>query len=130
MGNVCQVLAERLGYAGSEGLRIVLRTLMDEEEAEVAVSLPCSVAEFAESLGQRRGEGEHHTQPAFRLLGISPIEAGATRLAAASQVAHALQLKIHLVARLEEGNKQIDRGLDVVLMSGLHDRMNVPRWNR
>jgi len=29
------------------------------------------------------------------------------------------------VASLEEGDKELDRGLDVVLMSGLHHGMNV-----
>lgn len=46
------VLAEKLGYAGSERLRKLLKRLMDKEEAEIAASLPCPVAELAQKLGK------------------------------------------------------------------------------
>ena len=47
------VLAEKLGYAGSERLRKLLKRLMDKEEAEIAASLPCPVAELAQKLGKQ-----------------------------------------------------------------------------
>jgi len=53
MGDAYVVLAEKLGYAGSERLRKVLKRLMDKEEAEVVASLPCSVAELAQKLGKK-----------------------------------------------------------------------------
>lgn len=53
MGDAYVVLAEKLGYAGSERLRKVLRRLMDKEEAELVACLPCSVAELAQKLDKR-----------------------------------------------------------------------------
>jgi H+/Na+-translocating ferredoxin:NAD+ oxidoreductase subunit B len=53
MGDAYVVLAEKLGYAGSERLRKVLKRLMDKEEAEIVASLPCSVAELAQKLGKK-----------------------------------------------------------------------------
>jgi Pyruvate/2-oxoacid:ferredoxin oxidoreductase delta subunit len=53
MGDAYVVLAEKLGYAGSERLRKVLKRLMDEEEAEIVASLPCPVAELAQKLGKK-----------------------------------------------------------------------------
>ena len=50
------VLAEKLGYAGSERLRKVLKRLMDREEVEIAASLPCSVAELAQKLGKQEDQ--------------------------------------------------------------------------
>jgi len=47
------VLAEKLGYAGSKRLRKLLKRLMDKEEAEIAASLPCPVAELAQKLGKQ-----------------------------------------------------------------------------
>jgi Pyruvate/2-oxoacid:ferredoxin oxidoreductase delta subunit len=52
------VLTERLGYPGSQRLEKTLRRLMDEEEAEIAVSLPCPVAELAQRLGKSEAEME------------------------------------------------------------------------
>jgi ferredoxin len=52
MEDVYLVLAERLGYAGSERFKKVLRRLMDEEEAEIAASLPCPTAELAQKVGK------------------------------------------------------------------------------
>ena len=51
MRDAYAVLAEKLGYAGSERLTKVLKRLMDEEEAEIVTSLPCHVAELAQKLG-------------------------------------------------------------------------------
>jgi H+/Na+-translocating ferredoxin:NAD+ oxidoreductase subunit B len=53
MGDAYVILAEKLGYAGSERLRKVLKRLMDKEEAELVASLPCSVTELAQKLGKR-----------------------------------------------------------------------------
>jgi len=53
MGEAYAVLAERLGHAGSQRLMKVLKRLMDEEEAEIAASLPCPVAELARGLGKQ-----------------------------------------------------------------------------
>jgi Pyruvate/2-oxoacid:ferredoxin oxidoreductase delta subunit len=53
MGDAYVVLAEKLGYAGSERLRKVLKRLMDKEETEIVSSLPCSVAELAQKLGKK-----------------------------------------------------------------------------
>jgi Pyruvate/2-oxoacid:ferredoxin oxidoreductase delta subunit len=50
------VLAEKLGYAGSERLRKVLERLMDREEAEIAASLPCPVPELAQKLGKQEDQ--------------------------------------------------------------------------
>jgi Pyruvate/2-oxoacid:ferredoxin oxidoreductase delta subunit len=56
MADAYIVLAERLGYAGSERLRKLLRRLMDKEEAEIAASLPCPVAELAQKLGKQEDQ--------------------------------------------------------------------------
>ena len=53
MADAYVVLAEKLGYAGSERLRKLLKRLMDKEEAEIVASLPCSVAELAQKLGKK-----------------------------------------------------------------------------
>ena len=53
MADAYVVLAEKLGYAGSERLRKLLKRLMDKEEAEIVASLPCSVAELAQKLGRK-----------------------------------------------------------------------------
>jgi Pyruvate/2-oxoacid:ferredoxin oxidoreductase delta subunit/DNA-binding Lrp family transcriptional regulator len=53
MADAYVVLAEKLGYAGSERLRKLLNRLMDKEEAEIVASLPCSVAELAQKLGKK-----------------------------------------------------------------------------
>ena len=53
MADAYVVLAERLGYAGSERLSRLLRRLMGKEEAEIAASLPCPVAELAQKLGKQ-----------------------------------------------------------------------------
>jgi Pyruvate/2-oxoacid:ferredoxin oxidoreductase delta subunit len=53
MADAYIVLAEKLGYAGSERLRKLLKRLMNEEEAEIVASLPCSVAELAQKLGKK-----------------------------------------------------------------------------
>jgi Pyruvate/2-oxoacid:ferredoxin oxidoreductase delta subunit len=53
MADAYVVLAEKLGYAGSERLRKLLERLMNEEEAEIVASLPCSVAELAQKLGKK-----------------------------------------------------------------------------
>jgi Pyruvate/2-oxoacid:ferredoxin oxidoreductase delta subunit len=50
------VLAEKLGYAGSERLRKVLERLMDREEAEIAASVPCPVPELARKLGKQEDQ--------------------------------------------------------------------------
>ncbi len=50
------VLAEKLGYVGSERLRKVLKRLMDKEEAEIVASLPCPVAELAQKLSKDEEE--------------------------------------------------------------------------
>ncbi len=52
MADSYTVLAGKLGYAGSERLKKVLRRLMDEEEAAIVASLPCSVSELAQKLGK------------------------------------------------------------------------------
>jgi Pyruvate/2-oxoacid:ferredoxin oxidoreductase delta subunit len=52
MADAYVVLAGKLGYAGSERLRKLLRRLMDEEEAQLVASLPCPAAELARSLGK------------------------------------------------------------------------------
>jgi Pyruvate/2-oxoacid:ferredoxin oxidoreductase delta subunit/DNA-binding Lrp family transcriptional regulator len=52
MGDTYVVLAEKLGYGGSDRLRKVLERLMDNEEAEIVASLPCPVAELAQKLGK------------------------------------------------------------------------------
>jgi Pyruvate/2-oxoacid:ferredoxin oxidoreductase delta subunit len=56
MGDAYVVLAEKLGYAGSERLGKVLKRLMDREEAEIVASLPCSVADLAQKLGKKEEE--------------------------------------------------------------------------
>jgi Pyruvate/2-oxoacid:ferredoxin oxidoreductase delta subunit len=53
MEDVYLVLAEKLGYGGSERLRKVLKRLMDREEAEIVASLPCSTAELGQKLGKQ-----------------------------------------------------------------------------
>jgi Pyruvate/2-oxoacid:ferredoxin oxidoreductase delta subunit len=50
------VLAEKLGYAGSDRLGKVLKRLMDREEAEIVASLPCSVAELAQKLSKQEDQ--------------------------------------------------------------------------
>ena len=50
------VLAEKLGYAGSYRLGKMLKRLMDREEAEIAASLPCSVAELAQKLSKQEDQ--------------------------------------------------------------------------
>jgi len=52
MGDAYVVLAEKLGYGGSERLMKVLKRLMDKEEAEIVASLPCPVAELTQKLGK------------------------------------------------------------------------------
>jgi Pyruvate/2-oxoacid:ferredoxin oxidoreductase delta subunit len=52
MEDVYLVLAEKLGYGGSERLRKVLKRLMGREEAEIVASLPCPVAELAQRVGK------------------------------------------------------------------------------
>jgi Pyruvate/2-oxoacid:ferredoxin oxidoreductase delta subunit len=56
MADAYIVLAERLGYAGSERLRKLLERLMDKEEAEIAASIPCPVAELAQKLGKQEDQ--------------------------------------------------------------------------
>jgi Pyruvate/2-oxoacid:ferredoxin oxidoreductase delta subunit len=53
MADAYVVLAEKLGYAGSERVKKVLKRLMDREEGEIAASLPCSVGELAQKLGKQ-----------------------------------------------------------------------------
>jgi Pyruvate/2-oxoacid:ferredoxin oxidoreductase delta subunit len=53
MNDVYVVLARKLGYAGSERFRKLLERLMDKEEAQVAASLPCPIAEPAQRLGKK-----------------------------------------------------------------------------
>jgi Pyruvate/2-oxoacid:ferredoxin oxidoreductase delta subunit len=53
MADAYVVLAGKLGYAGSERLRKLLRRLMDEEEAQLVASLPCPVAELAQKLDKK-----------------------------------------------------------------------------
>jgi Pyruvate/2-oxoacid:ferredoxin oxidoreductase delta subunit len=53
MANAYGVLAGKLGYAESDRFRRLLERLMDKEEAEIAASLPCSVAELAQKLGKQ-----------------------------------------------------------------------------
>jgi len=53
MGDAYVVLAEKLGYAGSERLRKVLKRLMDEEEAEIVASLPSPLSELAYKLNKK-----------------------------------------------------------------------------
>jgi Pyruvate/2-oxoacid:ferredoxin oxidoreductase delta subunit len=53
MADAHVVLAGKLGYPESERLGRLLRRLMDKEEAEVAASLPCTVAELAQKLGKQ-----------------------------------------------------------------------------
>jgi len=50
------VLAGKLGYPESERLGRLLRRLMDKEEAEIAASLPCAVAELAQKLGKQEDQ--------------------------------------------------------------------------
>jgi Pyruvate/2-oxoacid:ferredoxin oxidoreductase delta subunit len=52
MGDAYVVLAEKLGYAGSERLGKVLKKLVDKEEVEIVTSLPCSAAELARKLNK------------------------------------------------------------------------------
>ncbi|MFB0520632.1 MAG: 4Fe-4S binding protein [Desulfatiglandales bacterium] len=52
MGDAYAVLAEKLGYGGSERLIKVLKRLMDKEEAEIVASLPCPEADLARKLGE------------------------------------------------------------------------------
>jgi ferredoxin len=52
MEDVYMLLAQKLGYAGSERFKRVLRRLMDREEAEIAASLPCPTAELAQKVGK------------------------------------------------------------------------------
>jgi len=49
-------LADKLGYADSERLKKLLIRLMDKEEAEIAASLPCSVAELAQKLSRKEDQ--------------------------------------------------------------------------
>lgn len=56
MNDAYAVLAEKLGYPGSDRLEKILRRLMDEEEAEITASLPCPVSDLAQRLG--KGEAE------------------------------------------------------------------------
>ena len=53
MADAYVVLAGKLGYPKSERLGRLLRRLMDREEAEIAASLPCTVAELAQKLGKQ-----------------------------------------------------------------------------
>jgi hypothetical protein len=50
------ILAGKLGYSESDSLGRLLRTLMDEEEAEMAVCLPGPVAELAQKLGKQKDQ--------------------------------------------------------------------------
>lgn len=52
MEDAYAVLTEKFGYTDSERLTKVLRRLMDEEEAEVVTSLPCSVSDLAQKFGK------------------------------------------------------------------------------
>ena len=56
MKDAYAILTEKLGYAGSDRLKKILKRLMDEEEAEIVASLPCPVADLARRLG--KGEAE------------------------------------------------------------------------
>jgi Pyruvate/2-oxoacid:ferredoxin oxidoreductase delta subunit len=53
MGDAYGILAGKLGYAESDRLRKLLKRLIDEEEAEIVASLPCSVPELAQKLGKK-----------------------------------------------------------------------------
>jgi Pyruvate/2-oxoacid:ferredoxin oxidoreductase delta subunit len=50
------ILAEKLGYVGSERFKKLLRRLIDKDEADIAASLPCSVAELAQKLGKKEDQ--------------------------------------------------------------------------
>jgi NAD-dependent dihydropyrimidine dehydrogenase PreA subunit len=52
MKNAYEVLAGKLGYPQSEKFMKVLKRLMDEEEAEITASLPCSSFELAGKLNK------------------------------------------------------------------------------
>jgi len=52
MEDVYVVLAEKLGYGGSDRLGKILKRLMDREEAEIVAFLPCPVAELAQKAGK------------------------------------------------------------------------------
>jgi Pyruvate/2-oxoacid:ferredoxin oxidoreductase delta subunit len=56
MADAYVVLAGKLGYPESERLGKLLRRLMDKEEAEIAASLPCPVAELAPKLGKQEDQ--------------------------------------------------------------------------
>jgi Pyruvate/2-oxoacid:ferredoxin oxidoreductase delta subunit len=56
MTDAYSVLAGKLGYAQSERLGKLLKRLLDKEEAEIVASLPCSVAELAQKLGQTEAD--------------------------------------------------------------------------
>jgi Pyruvate/2-oxoacid:ferredoxin oxidoreductase delta subunit len=60
------VLAEKFGYPESERLRRLLKRLMDKEEAEIAASLPCPVAELAQKLGKQEEEVNNILNGLFR----------------------------------------------------------------
>lgn len=56
MADAYAVLTGKLGHPGSERLTRILKRLMDEEEAEIAASLPAPVAELAAKLGTKEEE--------------------------------------------------------------------------
>ena len=56
MADAYVVLARKLGYPESERLNRLFRRLMDKEEAEIAASLPCPVAELAQKLGKQEDQ--------------------------------------------------------------------------
>jgi len=66
MQDVYVVLAEKLGYGGSERLAKVLKRLMDREEAEIVASLPCPVAELARKVGKEEGKVNDMLSGLFR----------------------------------------------------------------
>ena len=66
MKDAYAVLAEKLGYAGSERLRKILKRLMNKEEAEIVASLPCPVAELAQKLGKDEKEVSSMLDGLFR----------------------------------------------------------------
>jgi ferredoxin len=53
MAEAYVVLAGKLGYPESERVRKLLRMLMNREEAELVASLPCSVGDLAQKLGEK-----------------------------------------------------------------------------
>src|SRR4030067_1295722 len=53
MENAYEALSGKLSYPKSQKLVKVLKRLMDEEEAEIAVSLPCPSSELAGKLNKK-----------------------------------------------------------------------------